>query len=91
MTQLVNQLDQTKSELAKVRFELNTRMKEHPSELSQRDRIDNEIQLKTKKQLGALRKERDLLQQHIRQEHHKYSNIEEIRAREIAQLKARTE
>jgi hypothetical protein len=51
----------------------------------------NEIQLKTEKELGALRKERDLLQQHIRQEHQKDSNIEQNRAREITQLKAKIE
>lgn len=91
MTQLGNQLEQTKSELTKVRFELNARVKEHASDLSQRDQIANEIQLKTEKELGALRKERDLLQQHIRQEHQRDSNIEQSRLREIAQLKARTE
>lgn len=91
MTQLGNQLDQTKGELNKVRFELNARMKEHASEISQRDQIANEIQFKIEKELSALRKERDLLQQHIRQEHQKDSNIEQTRAREIAQLKARTE
>lgn len=91
MTQLGNQFEQSKSELSKVRFELNARVKEHASELAQRDQIANEIQLKTEKELGALRKERDLLQQHIRQEHQKDTNIEQSRAREIAQLKARTE
>lgn len=91
ISQLGNQLEQTKAELTKVRFELNARVKEHASELSQRDQISNEMQLKTERELGALRKERDLLQQHIRQEHQKDSNIEQNRAREIAQLKARTE
>jgi hypothetical protein len=47
--------------------------------------------LKTEKELGTLRKERDLLQQHIRQEHQKDSNIEQNRSREITQLKARVE
>jgi hypothetical protein len=88
---LGNQLEQTKAELTKVRFELNTRIKEHASELSQRDQITNEIQLKTDKEVAALRKERDLLQQHIRQEHQKDSNIEQNRSREITQLKARIE
>ena len=87
----MTQLDQTKSELTKVRFELNARRKEHASELSQRDQIANEIQLKTEKELAALREEHDLLRQYIRQEHQKDSNIEQTRAREIAQLKARTE
>jgi hypothetical protein len=47
--------------------------------------------LKTEKELSALRKERDLLQQHIRQEHQKDTNIEQNRSREIVQLKARVE
>ncbi|CAF3875567.1 unnamed protein product [Adineta steineri] len=91
LSQLGSQLEQTKSELTKVRFELNARIKEHTSELSQRDQIAEEIQLKTEKELGALRKERDLLQQHIRQEHQKDSNIEQNRSREIIQLKAKVE
>ncbi|CAF1452548.1 unnamed protein product [Rotaria sordida] len=91
LSQLGNQLEQTKAELTKVRFELNARIKEHASELSQRDQIANEIKLKTEKELGALRKERDLLQQHIRQENQKDTNIEQNRSREITQLKAKVE
>ncbi|CAF1154833.1 unnamed protein product [Rotaria sp. Silwood1] len=91
LSQLGNQLEQTKGELTKVRFELNARIKEHASELSQRDQIASEIQLKTEKELGALRKERDLLQQHIRQENQKDTNIEQNRSREITQLKAKIE
>lgn len=82
-------MEQTKAELAKVRFELAARVKEHASEISQRDQIAEEIQLKTEKELAALRKERDLLQQHIRQEHQKDSSVEQNRAREITQLTAR--
>ncbi|CAF1114562.1 unnamed protein product [Adineta ricciae] len=91
LSQLGSQLEQTKAELTKVRFELNARIKEHASELSQKDQIAEEFQLKTEKELGALRKERDLLQQHIRQEHQKDSTIEQNRARELTQLKAKVE
>ncbi|CAF1558590.1 unnamed protein product [Adineta ricciae] len=91
LSQLGSQLEQTKAELTKVRFELNARIKEHASELSQKDQIAEEFQLKTEKELGALRKERDLLQQHIRQEHQKDSTIEQTRARELTQLKAKVE
>ena len=91
ISQLGTQLEQTKAELTKVRFELNARIKEHASELAQRDQIDSEIQLKTDKELAALRKERDLLQQHIRQEHQKDSSIEQNRSREMTQLKAKIE
>ena len=84
-------MEQTKAELTKVRFELNARIKEHASELSQKDQIAEEFQLKTEKELGALRKERDLLQQHIRQEHQKDSTTEQNRARELTQLKAKVE
>ncbi|CAF0971254.1 unnamed protein product [Rotaria magnacalcarata] len=91
LSQLGNQLEQTKAELTKVRFEFNARIKEHSSELSQRDQIASEIQLKTEKELVALRKERDLLQQHIRQEYQKDSNIEQNRSKETTQLKAKIE
>jgi len=47
--------------------------------------------LKTDKELAALKKERDLLQQHIRQEHQKDSNIDQNRSRETNQYKARIE
>lgn len=47
--------------------------------------------MKTDKELAALKKERDLLQQHIRQEHQKDSNIDQNRSRETNQYKARIE
>ena len=84
-------MDQKKSDLTKIHFQLNARIKEHASELSQKDQIAEEFQLKTEKELGALRKERDLLQQHIRQEHQKDSTTEQNRARELTQLKAKVE
>ena len=89
LQQLSQQLEQSKSELNQVRFELNTRLKEQASELGQRDQIANEIQVKTDKELGALRKERDLLQEHLRQEHHNDTQLEQNRSREMSQLKAK--
>ncbi|UJR07569.1 hypothetical protein I4U23_011856 [Adineta vaga] len=91
LSQLGNQLEQTKAELTKVRFELNARIKEHTSELSQRDQLIEETQLNKEKESSALRKERDLLQQQIRQEYQKDSTIEQNRSREITQLKAKIE
>lgn len=89
--QLSSQLEQTKNDLNKVRLELNTRTKEFESELAQRDRVLSEIQLKNEKDLLSLRKERDLLQQHLRQEQDKDSNFEQNRSREILQCKGKIE
>ena len=87
--QLGIQLEQTKTELNKLRSELNGRMKEYSSELAKKDQIIDEIQLKSEKELTALRKERDLLQQHLRQENEKDTNFEQNRSREILQYKGK--
>lgn len=84
-------MEQTKSELNKVRLELNTRMKESTSELTQKDQILNEIQMKYDKDLLSLRKERDLLQQQLRLENEKDFNEEQYRSREFHQLKGKVE
>ena len=49
------------------------------------------MQLKNEKELSNLRKERDLLQEHLRREQEKDSNLDQTRTRETIQLRARLE
>lgn len=83
------QLEQTKNELTKLRLEFNARIKEFSSELIQKDQIINEMQLKSDKELFSLRKERDLLQQQIRNGNEKDLNDEQNRNRELIHSKGK--
>ena len=87
--QLGTQLEQTKNELNQIRLELNTRVKESSLELTQKDQILNEIQMKSEKEMSSLRKERDLLQQQLRLENDRDLNFEQNRSREILQFKGK--
>lgn len=89
--QLTTQLEQTKLDLNKVRLELNAKTKEFGSELTQKEKIMSEIELKYEREAMALRKERDLLQQNLRQEYQKDTNFEQHRSREIQQYKGKVE
>lgn len=83
------QLEQTKTELTKLRLEFNARIKEFSSELIQKDQIINEMQLKSDKEVFSLRKERDLLQQQIRNGNEKDLNDEQNRNRELIHSKGK--
>ena len=61
------------------------------SEVKQKDQLIEEMQLKSDKELTSLRKERDLLQQHRRDEEHKDSNLEQTRSRELLHSKGQVE